>query len=282
MSVLLGGSYLSTYRAPSALGTNTVVLTVTAPDGTTSTPAVTVATSSATATVTPTIAGAYLLLWTVTGTFTDAVQDQFTATAVQLGLISLGDLRDQLNIGAADTTGDAKLRRFIQSATDVVENITGPLLGQVRTEYFDGNRTTVVLSPRWVQKITLIQETLGTTTFTLTEQPLGGAFSQYGYTWDQSTHTITRRAMGITFWFPPGERNISVTYEQGINPLPQVISDAAGEIIRHWWDHGQQPFAAPFITTDEGDVPVSNGLGFAIPNAAIEMLDPYQRGPWGA
>jgi hypothetical protein len=255
------------------------VLTVTAPDGTTTTPTVTVDGSNATAAVPATIAGQYLLVWTVTGTLTDAVMDQFTATPAALGLISLSDLRDTLNIAPSDTTGNAKLRRFIQSATKVVEHITGPMLGQSCTEYFDGNRPMIVLSARWIQSITTITEVLGTTLFTLTEQPLGGSYTQYGYTWDKSTNTIIRRSSGITFWFPPGDRNVTVTYEAGISPLPQDISDAAGDIIQHWWDHGQQAFAAPYITTDEGDVPVSNVMGYAIPNAAVEKLEPYALGP---
>jgi hypothetical protein len=254
------------------------VLTVTAPDGTTSTPAVTVSGSAATAKVIPAIAGQYLLLWTVTGALTDAVQDQFTATQATLGLISLTDLRDQLNIAANDTTGNAKLRRFSQSASDVVQNITGPLLGQVRTEYFDGNRETVVLSPRWVQSIISIKETLGTTTFTLTEQPLGaGGATQYGYTWDTSTHKITRRSNGLTDRFPSGEGNVAVTYKLGINPLPQDITDATGELIRHWWANGQQPWRAAFQPGgDDTTVPI---MGYAIPNRVVEMLTPYAHGP---
>jgi hypothetical protein len=260
------------------------VLTVTAPDGTTTTPTPAVVGSTATATVVPTLAGQYLLLWTVTGAIIDAVQDQFTAAPSTLALISFGDVKDQLNIATVDTSGNARLRRFIQSATDVVQNITGPLLGQQRTEYFDGNRTTVVLMPRWVQSIVSIVETLGTTTFTLTEQPLGaGGYTQFGYTWDRSTHKITRRANGLTNRFPPGDGNVAVTYKQGISPLPQDITDATGELIRHWWAHGQEPFRGTFQAIpgddDGGTIQV---MGYAVPNRVIEMLKPYEHGPGAA
>lgn len=257
------------------------MLTVTAPDGTTTTPAVTVDASTATAEVVPALAGLYLLLWTVTGAITDAVQDQFTAAQSALALISLSDLRDQLNISTTDTTGSAKLRRFIRSGTDVVENICGKLLGQQRTEYFDGNRSSIVLTPRWVQSISTITENLGMTIFTLTEQPLeAGNFTQFGYTWDRDTNTIIRRASGITNWFPPGDRNVAVTYKQGISPLPQDITDATGELIRHWWSHGQQPFRGTFqATPGDDDGGVVNVMGYAVPNRVIEMLKPYERGP---
>lgn len=280
MTVLLGGSYAATYQAAAPLAGSTAVLTVTAPDGTTSTPVVTVSGSAASAAVVPAQTGLYLLVWTVTGAIVDAVQDQFTAAPPSLALISFGELREQLSIAPSDTSATTRLRRFMRSGSDVVQNITGPLLGQLRTEYFDGNRETVVLSPRWVQSIVTMTETLGTTTFTLTEQPLGaGGANQFGYTWDRDTHTIIRRANGITNRFPPGDRNVAVTYKQGISPLPQDITDATGELIRHWWENGQTPGRASFQAgggDDDGTIVV---MGYAVPNRVIEMLKPYERGP---
>ena len=192
MSTWLGDIYSASYTAPA---TATVVLTVTAPDGSTSTPTVvTTGQPTYTATVPATQVGMYLLTWVASGAVVDVFVDQFTTVAPGLVLVSFSELRDQLNVAPNDTSGSARLRRFMQSATDVVEALTGPMRGQSRTEYFDGNRDSIVLSPRWVQSITTITENLGTTVFTLTEQPLAaGSFTQYGYTWDRSTHKIIRR-----------------------------------------------------------------------------------------
>src|SRR5205085_1715917 len=159
---VIQGSGATASYAPTT-GTTTglsAVLTVTAPDGITiTTPTVTttpaVTPTSFTATVPATQVGAYLLVWTVTGgTTTDIGKDQFSVVAPSLDLLSLTDLKDQINVAATDVSGNEKLRRYLISATDVVENITGPLRGQTRTEYFDGNRSTVVLLPRWVSAIT--------------------------------------------------------------------------------------------------------------------------------
>jgi hypothetical protein len=172
----------------------------------------------------------------------------------------------------------------MQSAADEVEYITGPMRGQSRTEYFDGNRETVVLAPRWVQSITTITENLGTTVFTLTEQPLAaGSFTQYGYTWDRSTNKIIRRSNGLTGWFPDGDGNIAVTYKQGISPLPQTITDAGGELIRHWWENGQQPRSMSWTNpgTDD-DIEVVAGLTYWVPNRVVSMLAPYALGPTSA
>ena len=262
MSTWQGDIYSASYVAPQ---TATVVLTVTAPDGTTSTPGVvTAAAPTYTATVPGTQLGTYLLVWSASGAVVDVFVDQFTVVAPSLSLISFSELKDQLNIASSDTTGDAKLRRFMQSASDVVQNITGPMLGQSRTEYFDGNRKSVVLEPRWVQSITSVTETLATTTFTLTEQPLGGGVAtQYGYTWDRNTHEITRRSSGVTSWFPSGDGNVAVTYKQGISPLPQDITDAAGELIRHWWQNGQQPRSFSFTNPgQDDDTGTVNSMGY--------------------
>ena len=282
MSTWLGDIYSASYTAPQ---TATVVLTVTAPDGTTTTPAVTLTVNATyTATVPTAQVGNYLLVWSASGAVVDIFVDQFTVVAPSLALISFSELKDQLNLSVVDTAGSAKLRRFMQSAGDVVQNITGKLFGQVRTQFFDGNRQTVVLSPRWVQSISTVTENLGTTVFTLTEQVLSaGAFTQYGYTWDRETHKITRISSGLPTWFPAGAGNVAVTYKQGITPLPQDITDAAGELIRHWWENGQQPRSVSFTNPGlDDDTGVVNSMGYWVPNRVNELLAPYALGPVSA
>lgn len=279
MSVLIGAAYSAQYVAPSSLAGSTPVLTVTAPDGTTTTPAVTVNGQIATASVPATKAGAYLLVWSVTGALTDAQTDQFTAAAGALTLLSLGDLRDQINMSPTDTTGNAKLRRFLQSATDVVQNITGPILPQQITRQFDGENTFLVLPERWVSSVASVVETRGITNYTLTEQPLGHSVDAFGYTWDRQTNKIIRRAYGgAVALFPPGLGVVSVAYTAGMATIPQDVSDATGELIRHWWAHGQQPYRGAFQATpgddDGGTVTV---MGYAVPNRVTEMLAPYRR-----
>jgi hypothetical protein len=114
-------------------------------------------------------------------------------------LISLSDLLDQINIAPTDKTGTAKLRRFITSATDVVQNITGPVLPTPQTRVFRGGTSFVILPHRWVQSITQITEFWGgTTIYTLTLQPPGtGPLTAFGYTWDPSISKIVRVWAGV-------------------------------------------------------------------------------------
>jgi hypothetical protein len=207
----------------------------------------------------------------------DVYQDQFSSFAPSLWLLSIADLRDQLNL-TADPAQVSKLTRFLASSKDVIEFITGPIIPVTRTEQFDGGSRSVVLSPRWVTKITSVTETVGSITYTLTEQPLTSSpVDAYGYTWDKITHKITRRVTGVDIPFMLGRGNIIVTYTAGMLATPQVLQDAAGELIRHWWSHGQVAYAAPFMPGDDAEVAVTDVMGYAIPNRVIEMCQPYAK-----
>lgn len=283
MPVLQGGAYTASYTAPAALQGATVALTVTAPDGTVSTAPVTVGATSATATIPATLLGSYLLVWIVTGTVQDAVQDQFTVMAPTLDLIDLVDLKDELNLQPSDRSKDAKLRRWLDAATHVIENVTGPIRPQPRTDYFDGETTFVVLPYRWVAGITLITETRGITNYVLTEQPLGQSINAFGYTWDRTINKITRRGYGggVTL-FPPGEQIVTVQYTLGMATLPLDIQTAAAELIKHWYAQSQTPgrgtgLGFPGQAEDQAGVAVVGN--YFIPNAVMERLAPWRRRP---
>ena len=278
MSVLQNDAYAASYSIPGGvIAGSTVTLTVTAPDGTTSTPTVSQGATS-TASVVAAQLGNYLLVWRATGTVTDVYQDQFTSVAPALWLMSLGDVKEQLNLLASDTTSNTRLIRFLASAKDVIEFITGPIIAQTRIDMFDGGSSSIVLPYRWVKSITSITETVGAITYTLTEQPLSQSpVDAWGYTWDRTTHRIVRRISGIDVPFMTGQQNIIVTSVLGMSSVPQVVQDACGELIRHWWSHGQTAYTAPFMPGDDGETPVTNVMGYAIPNRVISMLQPYAR-----
>jgi hypothetical protein len=232
-----------------------------------------------TATVPAAQVGAYLLVWSVSGTITDVQVDQFTVVAPSLQLISLSEVKDLINVSQSDATGNAKLRNFIQDATDVVQNITGQIIPKTDNYVFDGGGVFCVLPRRWVSSITLVVETIATVNYTITEQPLGTSYNNYGYTWDRATGKIVRRgAGGLAYFFAPGVMNVSVTFVSGMATVPQDISTAAGELIRHWWANGQQPWRAAFQPggDDTGLMPMA---GYAIPNRVLELLMPYRKSP---
>ena len=279
MSVYQGATYTASYTITAAnLIGSVVALTVTAPDGTTATPTVTQASPSVSV-IPAAQVGVYLLGWSVSGTLTDVLPDQFTVVAPSLGLVSFSELKDQLNISTTDASGDAKLRRFIQSASDVVQNITGPVLPLAVTHTVQGGSSYVILPHRWVKSITTVQEFWGgTVIYTLTNQQPGTGTTGFGYTWDAAISKIVRTSGGFEANFKAGQNAVIVTYIAGMQTIPQDISDATGELIRHWWANGQQPWRSAFSPSgdDAGSQPI---MGYAIPNRVIEMLTPYRKKP---
>lgn len=279
MAIIQGGAYSATYVAASSLTGSTAVLTVTGPDGSTTSPTVTISGSTAGASIPATLVGSYLLVWTIQGAISDAVQDQFSVVAAGLDLVDLAYIRDELNIAATDLTKNAKLRRWSKSATFVVENITGPLLPAPRVDVFDGGASFVILPYRWVKAITSIVETRGVTNYTLTEQPLGTSINGFGYTWDRNTNKIIRRAMGAESIFPPGPNVIAVTYTLGMQSIPEDIQHAAAELVKHWYRKSEVPFRGAFSAQPADDVGMASVGNYLVPNAVMELLEPWRKRP---
>jgi hypothetical protein len=283
MSVLQGSVYPAVLGSVSDLTAATVTCTVTAPDG--SSPAVTVVKGlsdpkTATANVLATQVGTYLIVWGVTGLVTGAEQDQFTVVAPTLDLMSLPDLKDRLNMKATDSSKDAKLRGWLRAATEVVENITGPILPRTVVESFAGGQNTIVLSAEHVLAITSVTETYGPTSHLLTEQPLGASVDAYGYTWDRSTGVLTRRSAGGSLSsFAGGPGAITVTYRAGLSQISEDVQLAAAELISHWYRKQNVAYRAPSPYgpgEDDGAVMVGN---YMVPNAVMELLEPLRRMP---
>ena len=92
------------------------------------------------------------------------------------------------------------------------------------------------------------------------------------------------RALAVTDIITEGWYDYDAKYKTGGSRhefpanIPQDITDATGELIRHWWANGQQPWRAAFQPggDDTGFQPV---MGYAIPNRVLEMLLPYKKKP---
>lgn len=126
----IGDSDTATLTVDPYSGTTTGVLTVYAPDGTTSTPSVSGnGTGTLTASVTYTQAGWYLLHWVVTGTGA-GVEDQrvFVSAARSVPIApvyaSLEQLKDRLN-NLVDTSDDDMLQDALESASREIDKFCG-------------------------------------------------------------------------------------------------------------------------------------------------------------
>jgi len=281
VSVLLGTVYPAELVADADLTGSTVNLTVTAPDLTTATVADPfIDGKTAVKPILASQVGTYLLVWSISGNLTGGVQDQFTVVPAQMDLISLPDLKDELNLDPANTSKDVKLRRWLKAAADVIENVTGPIRVHTRTDVFDGGQRSVVLTARWVSSVTSVTETYGPISHTLTEQPLGASVDSYGYTWNRATGEITRRgASGSAMLFPSGAGTVTITYVAGLSTIPDDIQLACAELIKHWYRKSEVAFrsGSAFGASASDDVTMPGN--YMVPNAVMEILEPWRRPP---
>lgn len=285
MAILQGDEYPAELVSKTALDGSTVTLTVTTPDGTTGAPTPVSNPTGLTATIAvpATLLGTYLLVWRITGAVVGVVQDQFTVEAPAPDLMSLPDLRDELNLADPYDIEDAELRRMLRAARGVVENITGAVIPTPKTIAVDGGYPYIVLPDQWVSSITSVTEWSGTTSYALTNQPYGATVDGYGYTWDRNTAIVTRRGFGGTpRLFAPGYGNVSIAYVAGMASIPADIQQATARLIEHWWrkQHSAARSGSSFFGGGSGDDAGTSMVGnYEIPNAAMELLEPWRRSP---
>lgn len=278
MSIIQGAVYAASYTNAASLSGSTVVLTVTAPDLTTSTPVVAVSGSTATATVPGTQVGQYLLVWTVSGTIVDAQQDQFSVVAAGLDMVSLADIKTDLRLSPTDTTYDAQLRRWIKTAAGVIERVTGPILPKTENYVVDGGTEFFVLPRRWVTSITSVVETIAVVNYVLTEQPLGSSVNNYGYTWDRAVHKVVRRgAGGMAIPFTAGVNNVSCTYVAGMAVIPEDIQLGANALVKHFFKKGNTPVKSLLRPPQENEMVLVGN--YYVPNEVMELISPYALTP---
>ncbi len=268
----LGDTYTSSievYTAPPEQGgalinPSVVVLTVTAPDGTTTTPAPTsTATGKFKYDLVTAQAGRYLFRWVTTGPSTAWTDVIDVRPADPEFIVSLADVKKHLGKSLDDTTDDEELREYIEAATNAVEDIRGEVVV----------RRTIVED---------IACPLGTRAILLDRQPvisLTSIASVDMYTiWavvdlHVSRHGIVSVLSGPALW-----GLVRFTYVAGHAVIPANYALAAKIIIQHLWATQQRPSLGPrnpFGGGDEDAAPT--GLGYAIPNRALQLLG--GRGP---
>jgi hypothetical protein len=261
-----------------------MVLTITLPDLTTATPAVSGASGVYTLT-SPFIAsqaGRHLVSWVATGTNSCTLADVFNVQASDpRTLISLAEARAGLGVAAANTAKDEDLRTYIAAATPIMEDIVGPILRTTRTETYDGGCVQINLLWSPVISISSIIESYGSAyQKTLTAQDIftgSGGMDSYGYTVDLTTGIVTRRAAGVTTPFAFGKRNVQITYVSGRTAITGNVLLATRRLIRHLWQSEQQGFRPQMGAPDTaiGFTP----SGFAVPKAVLELCADSQRAP---
>lgn len=258
-------TFLTVDSAGNPANSSSVVLTITKPDGTTETPAVTnppAVTGTYTVTYSPATAGRYLARWVATVTNPQAYTEAFDVRdAAPPLLFSLSDAKSLLNVSS--TTNDAKMRDLIESTTAAVEFLAGSVVRRTVIERYEAfGSDTLVLRSAPVLSVTTITPILtGGLTYEVANVDVDGNTG------------IIQNVNGKGFFGP-----LRITYVAGRVVVPAAIRDAGRIILKHLWTVQTGPSGLPRLNigNDEGTTTII-GLGYALPNRAIQLLQPYLR-----
>ncbi|MFE7752999.1 hypothetical protein [Streptomyces sp. NPDC057428] len=249
-------------RAPDgALATaDTAVVTVTLPDGTTLTPAVneTPTAGRYQADVPTTAPGRHTVRWVWTGpgwAYTDTFDVRDEAPPV---ILSLADAKEHLNL--TDSSEDEEVRFWNGATTRAVETFTGPVVVREFSEVHQ-QRTmhTLVLRRTPVVAVTAMQPVLAG----------GTAYDPADLVVDGETGLV-RLASGNALRGP-----LRADYRAGRPVIAENIAGAARIILQHLW-RTQRASGRGGLAGGSSDYSVTEpipGLGYAIPNRAVQLLE---------
>lgn len=260
---------------PPVLGDATsVVLTVTKPDGTTSTPTVShPATGTYTADFTTTVAGRHTARWVATGTNACVYAESFDVwPADPRYAISLDEARDALNWDSSDASHDEELRLFIAAATLVVEDVVGPIVGsQSFIEQHSPNGEKLVLNhPRPLVFSSVVEYAAGSPT-TLTQATTPNVATANQFT--ANGQVLTRRTAGGGCKDFADE--VWVTYTAGMAAVPSNVVMGMRELIQHNYQTSQQG-SRPSFDGGAPDSLTTTPSGYLIPYKVMAWLKPHE------
>lgn len=177
-------------------------------------------------------------------------------------IVSVAEVKQQLNIPADDDSQDAELAVYIAAVTEVVEGIVGPVDPREVTETHDGGTNVVILRQPPVLSITTVTEDGATVT---------------GYTASLDSGVLYRTGG----WWATGRAAVTVVYQAGRSSVPAAIKLAAKELVMVNFRPQLGGDYPPFDVDAPGEgVPGEVRLGFFVPNRVRELLKPHQQGGW--
>lgn len=270
-----------TSGAPHEAATATV--TVVAPDGTTSTPAVTHLGSGAyTATYTTAQAGHHVVSWAAAGTggFADAFGDTFEVQALpDPTIVSLAEAKEILHL-TTTTEFDSIIQGYNAAATGWIEYVCGPVVQQTITEELPVHGMETVLTKPPVLALVpwaAVPADLAALGIVLPDPPSPMIRTQvYGIEYPASQLHVDN-ARGIvtqTSRLPFFYGAYRWQYTAGRPVIPGGIYEAAKIVLEHLF-MVERGGAAAGLTAGESEDATMTGYGFAVPNRAVSLLMPY-------
>lgn len=247
----------------------TATLTITLPDGTTTSPAVTnppAQTGQYTYDYTTVQAGRHGARWVFT-TPNNAYTDSFDVReAAPPTILSLADAKAHLNIPSTTTTHDEEVRAWVESVTSGIEHLAGVCVRRTVIEKHDvpshGVHTLALRRTPVLSLTSLVAVLSGGTDYTVADLDVDGPTG------------IVQRKDGGRLYGP-----LRATYVAGRAVVPANLTAAAKVILQHLWRTQQGP-GRPQLGGDDYSVTEQvPGFGYAIPNRALQLLEPHRLPP---
>lgn len=207
--------------------------------------------------------GRHTVRWVATGINAGAYTDAFDVReATPPAILSLADAKEHLK--KRDTADDGEIRFWNEATTRAVEYFVGPVVIRSFTEDHHVRLADALALRRTpvLELTSLAPLRAGGVTYDVADLSLDGDAG------------IVTRYDGGRIWGP-----LRVTYLAGRTIIQANITGAARIILQHLWRTRQGP-GRPQRGTEDYDVtePLP-GLGYAIPNRAVQMLDPDRLTP---
>lgn len=199
-----------------------------------------------------------------------------------MGLITVADAKAFLNMSPTSTVDDDELQDFIEAASAAAEFYVGDFSGGTYTEQHDGGDASIYTRHTPIRSVSSLTEYVGSITYTLTAQPLGQSVDAWGYTIDdaQAGRIVRRSASGMAWRFAPGKGNVTITYTSGVvGVAPANVRKGVEFIVRHLWSSQRGPQPRPVFGGNDDSSSMVPGVGYAIPNRAIEMFQSSPKMP---
>ena len=194
-------------------------------------------------------------------------------------LVSLGEVKEYLNIAATDKTRDAKLLRFLEQIRPVVEFITGPIIERLISETYDGGSPWIALRYRPVVSVNSVTEYRGPIPYPLQQVATPDLGTIYSYMYEPPGRIVRRTVGGGQTAFPAGADSVFVTYTAGYTQVPANVTQACLELVRVHFQMTQQGRPRPGGGGIDDDEPGRPIMGFFVPNRVRELLEPNTRHP---
>lgn len=265
------GCEIYIYNDAGSLATATVALTITLPDGSTTTPSVTTpSTGRYQSSYKPTQAGTHYVRWVATSVGgvsgeDTAYEDSFTVSASTNSFLSLAEAKEYLNISSSDH--DDELLVYVEIACDLAQQVADSQFARksvVDTLSASGTESFLNLSHRPVISVTSVTErgtTLTASTQYATDLRWGRLYRMVG-------------AYDRTVW-GEGTRHVVATYVAGYAIIPTQVRFATLVILDHLWKTqrgGSALGGRPF----DDDISQVAGTNWFIPNRARDILLDYR------